>query len=224
MLLCSACRKEAEPHDNAAFVAVPEPETSTYDLDQIQETGELIVATVSGPDTYYDYHGQILGYQYLLATHFAQHIGARLRVELCRDTLELMQTLERGDVDIVAYPLTFTDIGKADLVSCGPVNASDSTSWAVRHDTPLLAKAFVEVRQNVRATFRKGESQSLNSSVAGQFTQTKPLQRIPGRQFRRHALAPHTSKSTGRIGTVVARLAQELLPLKKGQECLEITS
>ena len=38
MLLCSACRKEAEPHDNAAFVAVPEPETSTYDLDQIQET------------------------------------------------------------------------------------------------------------------------------------------------------------------------------------------
>ena len=142
MLLCSACRKEAEPHDNAAFVAVPEPETSTYDLDQIQETGELIVATVSGPDTYYDYHGQILGYQYLLATHFAQHIGARLRVELCRDTLELMQTLERGDVDIVAYPLTFTDIGKADLVSCGPVNASDSTSWAVRHDTPLLAKAL----------------------------------------------------------------------------------
>ena len=79
----------------------------------------MIVATVSGPDTYYDYHGQILGYQYLLATHFAQHIGARLRVELCRDTLELMQTLERGDVDIVAYPLTFTDIGKADLVSCG---------------------------------------------------------------------------------------------------------
>ena len=142
MLLCSACRKEAESHDNAAFVAVPEPETSTYDLDQIQETGELIVATVSGPDTYYDYHGQILGYQYLLATHFAQHIGARLRVELCRDTLELMQTLERGDVDIVAYPLTFTDIGKADLVSCGPVNASDSTSWAVRHDTPLLAKAL----------------------------------------------------------------------------------
>lgn len=184
MLLCSACRKEAEPHDNAAFVAVPEPETSTYDLDQIQETGELIVATVSGPDTYYDYHGQILGYQYLLATHFAQHIGARLRVELCRDTLELMQTLERGDVDIVAYPLTFTDIGKADLVSCGPVNASDSTSWAVRHDTPLLAKAL-------RSWYTPGLGKKL---TAEERTQQKERS-----QVRRKVRARYLSRSQGII-------------------------
>ena len=184
MLLCSACRKEAEPHDNAAFVAVPEAETSTYDLDQIQETGELIVATVSGPDTYYDYHGQILGYQYLLATHFAQHIGARLRVELCRDTLELMQTLEGGDVDIVAYPLTFTDIVKADLVSCGPVNASDSTSWAVRHDTPLLAKAL-------RSWYTPGLGKKL---TAEERTQQKERS-----QVRRKVRARYLSRSQGII-------------------------
>ena len=144
----------------------------------------MIVATVSGPDTYYDYHGQILGYQYLLATHFAQHIGARLRVELCRDTLELMQTLERGDVDIVAYPLTFTDIGKADLVSCGPVNASDSTSWAVRHDTPLLAKAL-------RSWYTPGLGKKL---TAEERTQQKERS-----QVRRKVRARYLSRSQGII-------------------------
>ena len=31
------------------------------DLDEIVASGELIIATLSGPDTYYDYHGVPMG-------------------------------------------------------------------------------------------------------------------------------------------------------------------
>ncbi len=35
--------------------------TEDFDLPDIQTNGELIMATVSGPETYYDYHGRQLG-------------------------------------------------------------------------------------------------------------------------------------------------------------------
>ena len=34
-----------------------------YDLEEIRKGGELIVATLSGPDSYYDYHGMPMGLQ-----------------------------------------------------------------------------------------------------------------------------------------------------------------
>ena len=38
----------------------------TYRLDDIISNGELIMLTISGPDTYYDYHGHGMGLQYLM--------------------------------------------------------------------------------------------------------------------------------------------------------------
>ena len=60
-----------------------------FDLAGIQTSGELIMATLSGPETYYDYHGRQLGTQYLICQHFADSLGVRLRVEVCRDSAEL---------------------------------------------------------------------------------------------------------------------------------------
>ena len=37
-----------------------------FDLTDIQTNGELIIATFSGPETYYDYHGRQLGTQFLI--------------------------------------------------------------------------------------------------------------------------------------------------------------
>ena len=56
--------------------------TEEFDLPDIQTSGELIMATLSGPQTYYDYHGKQLGTQYLICQHFADSLGVRLRVEV----------------------------------------------------------------------------------------------------------------------------------------------
>ena len=61
--------------------------------------------TLSGPDTYYDYHGRGMGLQYLLCEKFAQHLGVSLRVELCRDTLEMVKKLNEDEGDIIAFSL-----------------------------------------------------------------------------------------------------------------------
>lgn len=78
--------------------------TEEFDLDDIQTNGELIVATVSGPDTYYDYRGRQLGTQYLICQRFADSLGVRLRIDVCRDSAELKQRLQDGEADLVAWP------------------------------------------------------------------------------------------------------------------------
>ena len=74
-----------------------------FDLAEIQTNGELIMATLNGPETYYDYHGKSLGTQYLICQQFADSLGVRLRVDVCRDSAELVQKLRSGDVDLVAW-------------------------------------------------------------------------------------------------------------------------
>ena len=74
-----------------------------FDLAEIQTNGELIMATLNGPETYYDYHGKSLGTQYLICQRFADSLGVRLRVDVCRDSAELVQKLRSGDVDLVAW-------------------------------------------------------------------------------------------------------------------------
>ena len=81
-----------------------------FTLSDIQNNGELIMLTMSGPETYYDYHGRGMGLQYLLAEKFAQSLGVSLRVEVCRDTLEMVRKLKSGDGDLVAFPCLLTHV------------------------------------------------------------------------------------------------------------------
>ena len=79
-----------------------------FSLADIQDNGELIVLTMSGPTTYYDYQGRGMGLQYLLAERFAQQLGVQLRVEVCKDTTEMVHRLQKGDGDLIAFPLPHT--------------------------------------------------------------------------------------------------------------------
>lgn len=69
-------------------------------LGDIVDNGELIMLTVYGPSTYYDYHGHGMGINYLLCEKFAQQIGVSLRVEVCKDSAEVVKRLADGEGDI----------------------------------------------------------------------------------------------------------------------------
>lgn len=103
-----------------------------FDLDEIQAGGELIILTMSGPETYYDYRGRQLGAQYMLAQRFADKLGVRLRVDVCRDTTEMLARLSAGDADLIAYPLR-----------------PDSLGWLVGSDKE-------ELRQELAAWYHPG--------------------------------------------------------------------
>lgn len=112
------------------------PQTAAFGLNDIVNNGELIVLTLSGADTYYDYHGRSLGVEYMLCERFAQSLGVSLRVEVCRDTTELVRRLRRGEGDIVAVQLPRTLRGVA---FAGARVDSARTAWAVQTGNRELA-------------------------------------------------------------------------------------
>ena len=110
--------------------AVGPDEQEAFDLDEIEHSGELIALTISGPETYYDYHGQPFGLHAMLCQQLADTLGVRLRIEVCRDTAELRRRLSQGDGDMIAYPLQQAD--------------STSPGWLVAADKPMLATRLAE--------------------------------------------------------------------------------
>lgn len=102
---------------------------TTLSLHEIRQNGEMIMLTLYGPKTYYDYHGRGMGVQYLMCEKLAEHLGVTLRVDVCKDTLDMMQRLSRGEGDIIAMPLSKAHL--KDFMSC-------ADSWAVKKGNKAL--------------------------------------------------------------------------------------
>ena len=112
ILLCSCGQKKQETVVTPwGEIADTIPTDDSFDLDDIQRNGELIALTLTGPETYYDYRGKHLGAQYLLAQKFADKLGVSLRMEVCRDSAEMLQRLEDGEADLICYPMTKKGLG-----------------------------------------------------------------------------------------------------------------
>ena len=112
ILLCSCGQKKQETVVTPwGEIADTIPTDDSFDLDEIQRNGELIALTLTGPETYYDYRGKHLGAQYLLAQKFADKLGVSLRMEVCRDSAEMLQRLEDGEADLICYPMTNKGLG-----------------------------------------------------------------------------------------------------------------
>lgn len=108
-----------------------------FDLEDIQQNGELIVLTQYGPDTYFEWRGEHFGRQYMLADAYARSIGTQMRVEVCRTVDELQRRLDSGDGDIVVCNIPDSmqteenDYFRADTII---------RSWAVSRKCPRLAE------------------------------------------------------------------------------------
>ena len=129
MLFCLLLTACTQRQDSVTPPWQGEQDASVFDLQQIEQAGELIALTLSGPDTYYDYQGSHLGIHYLLCQQFASHLGVRLRMEVCRDTAELLSRMAAGDADMIALPM------QADSLLPG---------WQVGQEKPDLQQALAD--------------------------------------------------------------------------------
>ena len=140
MLLVTGCRKAQKEPVTTPWGTTLEDTTEfneDFDLAEIQGAGELIVGTVSGPLTCYDYRGQKLGLQYMLCQLLASHLGVSLRIDLCRDSAEVAAKLQAGDIDIAAWPTP----GSLTVNAEKPVLDQELKSW---YTDSLLAEAKKE--------------------------------------------------------------------------------
>ena len=178
------------------------PDNDDFDLDQIVANGEMIVVTISGPTTYYDHRGRQLGLQYMMVQRYAEKIGVGVRVELCRDTMEMVSRLVAGDVDIVAYPLRKSDIrlpkdSLDKIVFCGAGNDSIG-QWTVNRDKKRLAKSLNEwYTPKIMAEVKKEEDFLLST-----------------RSVVRHVYAPMLNKKGGVISRYDAMFMTYCQPIR----------
>lgn len=185
-LYLSACQAPATPKqaNNGAFAKAPQSQNVT--INRIVSSGELIIATISGPDTYFDYQGVGMGLQYALAEDFATSLGVGVRVELSNDTTELIKKLEAGDVDLIALQMPQQLCEKYQLDEAGAHNAQLHTSWAVKADAKDLAQALDDWYSNgVEVSIEKREKNRLKART----------------QVKRHVRAPYISREKGIIST-----------------------
>lgn len=106
-MLAASCRRQAEP------------EPVGYDLEQMQDSGQLTILTLSSSTSYFNYRGQEMGYQYDLARMLAEYLGMEFRVVVARNVPDLVRRLQAGEGDLIAYNLPVTKGRKDSLLFCG---------------------------------------------------------------------------------------------------------
>ena len=121
LFICACAPKQEKPSSPPPLFG--ETEEGAYDLHEIQASGTIIAGTLSGPDTYYEYHGKGMGPQYKLAEAFAQSIGVVLQMEISPDTASLLRKLEAGEIDFIALEMP---------------------KWQTREEESLLKNAIAE--------------------------------------------------------------------------------
>ena len=99
--------------------AVTTEESSAHDLEQIKDSGELVVLTLYSSTSYFIYRGQDMGFQYELSEQFAKSLGVKLRIEVAKNVPELIRKLLNGEGDIIAYNIPITKELKDSLIYCG---------------------------------------------------------------------------------------------------------
>ncbi len=154
-----------------------------FTVSDIVNNGELIILTLSGPESYYDYHGRGMGTQYLLCEKFAHKMGVSLRVELCKDTAEMISRLNKGDADLIAFLLPKNKNNKDSLLFCGAKVDSLNVQWAVADGSAELADSLNSwFKPELFAEVKKEESYLFSSA-----------------SVKRHVYAPFQNRQRGII-------------------------
>lgn len=144
LLLCVACTPR-DPREVSTIFRLPAQDSlsqTVYDLDALQENGELIAVTLSGPDTYFEWRGQGFGLQYELVADFARSQGLRIRMEVAHDSTEMYQMLTKGEADVIALPCP----PREGWLQCAIQDTLSHTphGWITRAQSPQLAQAIQE--------------------------------------------------------------------------------
>jgi membrane-bound lytic murein transglycosylase F len=78
-------------------------------LEQTRMSGEIVMITRNSPTTYYEDRSGVTGYEYELASAFADYLGVDLKVEVADNLSDIFTKLDKGQAAFAAAGLTVTD-------------------------------------------------------------------------------------------------------------------
>lgn len=153
------------------FSCKKKPEQAVYDFDQIKSKGELTVITLNSSTSYFIYKEEPMGYDYDLAQDFCDHHGLKLNVKVAENTNKLIEMLNNGEGDLIAFAVPFQNELKDSLTYCGLeqithqvlVQRANKGDTIVKDVTELIGKEIV-VEQNTKYHQRIA---NLNAELGG---------------------------------------------------------
>lgn len=80
----------------------------------------LRVGMLNSPTTYFNYRGAAMGYDYELLENFAADNHVATRIKTAYNFADLMEMLQKGEIDLVASPVPVTAEYNATTLTCGP--------------------------------------------------------------------------------------------------------
>ena len=190
LLSIIACNESpsGNPAEQSPYVSNASKGNPHFDLPDIQQNGELIVLTLYGPESYFEFRGEDFGVQFMIIRQYAQSIGAGVRVEVSRNQQELYRKLANGEGDVIACCVNRVDSLSAQLDYVGgaviptfmdslsrlrkdaALCSQPNTAWAVRKDAPLLSASLGEWMNSHASDFFDYTTIRIKSSGGRTFT------------------------------------------------------
>jgi membrane-bound lytic murein transglycosylase F len=99
------------------FYSEPEVEV---DLDAIKKRGYINALVDNNSTSYFIYKGVPMGYEYELLELFARHLGVGLKIKVTSGVERAIEQLNKGEGDILAFPLTVSKERKKYLTFTKP--------------------------------------------------------------------------------------------------------
>lgn len=136
------------------FSCKKKPERIIVDFDQIKEKKELTIITLNSSTSYFIYKEEPMGYDYDLAQDFCDHYGLTLKVKTAESVKKLVEMLNNGEGDLIAYALPIQNELKDSVTYCGLeqishqvlVQQANKGDTIVKDVTGLIGKeVYVEV-------------------------------------------------------------------------------
>lgn len=113
-LLLPGCQSnKTEQKEDDSVDSVP------MDLPQLKAQGEITAVTLYSSTSYFQYKMDPMGYEYDLVKDFARSEGLKLNIKVAENPARLIEMLESGEADIVAYPIPINNKMKDELIYCG---------------------------------------------------------------------------------------------------------
>lgn len=130
----------------------------------------LRVATLYSPTSYFIYREEKMGYDYNLVTRLAADKGMAIDLMVAPNLSAMIEMLDSGDVDLIAYEVPVIAEYRAKALACGPENFTSqvlvqprSDSLAITDVTQLVGRD-VYVEKNSKYQLRL---QNLNEELGG---------------------------------------------------------
>lgn len=141
------------------------------DFEQIKQKGELTILTLNSSTSYFIYKEEPMGYDYDIAQDFCDTYGLKLNVKVAENVNRLVEMLNNGEGDLIAYEVPVQNELKDSIIYCGLeqishqvlVQQANKGDTLIKDVTELIGKE-VYVKQDTKYHQRL---QNLNAELGG---------------------------------------------------------